>query len=182
MASALGAFGENLGTGYRNATGTHAQLFLLIWPMNLMNSGESEAVTCNAVTLALGRLKNGNKPGDPSKSPRCNARKRDGKPCRAPAMLSRDKSHYTRCRLHGGASTGPRTPEGLLRSQRARWKHGRFSVEYRQRRRETRAFIRWSSAAIRALRREFRAMKRALRRERAEPPEPPIIALSLPKT
>jgi hypothetical protein len=33
--------------------------------------------------------------------------------------------------MHGGASTGPRTPEGLARSRRARWKHGRYSVQAR---------------------------------------------------
>jgi len=31
--------------------------------------------------------------------------------------------------MHGGKSTGPRTPDGLARSRRARWKHGRYSVE-----------------------------------------------------
>ncbi len=30
-----------------------------------------------------------------------------------------------RCRMHGGASTGPRTPEGLARSTTARWRHGK---------------------------------------------------------
>ena len=34
-----------------------------------------------------------------------------------------------RCRMHGGLSTGPRTPEGLERSRRARWVHGRRSRE-----------------------------------------------------
>ena len=34
-----------------------------------------------------------------------------------------------RCRIHGGASTGPRTREGLARSRRARWKHGFYSAE-----------------------------------------------------
>jgi hypothetical protein len=34
-----------------------------------------------------------------------------------------------RCRLHGGKSTGPRTPEGLERSRRANWKHGYYSRE-----------------------------------------------------
>jgi hypothetical protein len=29
--------------------------------------------------------------------------------------------------MHGGLSTGPRTPEGLERSRRARWIHSRFS-------------------------------------------------------
>jgi hypothetical protein len=31
--------------------------------------------------------------------------------------------------MHGGASTGPRTAEGLARSWRARWKHGLYSAE-----------------------------------------------------
>jgi len=32
-----------------------------------------------------------------------------------------------RCRLHGGKSTGPRTPEGLARSRRANWRHGAYT-------------------------------------------------------
>jgi hypothetical protein len=31
--------------------------------------------------------------------------------------------------MHGGMSTGPRTPEGLERSRRANWKHGAYSRE-----------------------------------------------------
>ena len=47
-------------------------------------------------------------------APRCGARsKRTGKPCRAAAMPN------GRCKVHGGKSTGPRTPEGLERSRRA---------------------------------------------------------------
>jgi hypothetical protein len=41
-----------------------------------------------------------------------------------------------RCKVHGGKSTGPRTPEGLERSRKANWKHGRRSraaIEERQR-------------------------------------------------
>jgi hypothetical protein len=34
--------------------------------------------------------------------------------------------------MHGGRSTGPRTPEGLERSRRARWIHGRYSREARE--------------------------------------------------
>jgi hypothetical protein len=34
-----------------------------------------------------------------------------------------------RCRMHGGKSTGPRTPEGLERSRKARWIHGERSRE-----------------------------------------------------
>jgi hypothetical protein len=46
-------------------------------------------------------------------APRCGARsKRTGKPCQGAAMPN------GRCKLHGGKSTGPRTPEGLERSRR----------------------------------------------------------------
>jgi hypothetical protein len=30
--------------------------------------------------------------------------------------------------MHGGKSTGPRTPEGLERSRKANWKHGYYSA------------------------------------------------------
>lgn len=57
---------------------------------------------------------------------RCGARRKsDGQPCQAWAMPN------GRCRLHGGKSTGPRTPEGLEASRRARWKHGQYSAEAR---------------------------------------------------
>jgi hypothetical protein len=34
-----------------------------------------------------------------------------------------------RWRVHGGLSTGPRTPEGLARSRRSNWKHGYYSAK-----------------------------------------------------
>lgn len=74
-----------------------------------------------------GWLKNGNNPGDPSKAPRCLAKTRRGGQCRAPAVRGR-----RRCRLHGGLSTGPKTPEGLSRSKRANYKHGEYSAEASQ--------------------------------------------------
>ena len=40
-----------------------------------------------------------------------------------------------RCRMHGGKSTGPRTPEGRERSRRANLKHGRYTKEAIARRR-----------------------------------------------
>src|SRR6267142_6012851 len=83
-------------------------------------------------------LKNGNPPGDPNLAPRCEAKTRSGKKCRAPAMRN------GRCRMHGGASTGPRTPEGLARSRRANWKHGAYS-------RETRAILQESRRQWRQL-------------------------------
>src|SRR5437660_12579808 len=46
-----------------------------------------------------------------------------------------------RCKVHGGKSTGPRTPEGLERSRRANWKHGHFSREAKAERSRLRAAI-----------------------------------------
>jgi hypothetical protein len=46
-----------------------------------------------------------------------------------------------RCKVHGGKSTGPRTPEGLERSRRANWKHGHFSREAKAERSRVRAAI-----------------------------------------
>jgi len=43
--------------------------------------------------------------------PKCGARTRKGAPCKAPSVAG-----GKRCRIHGGASTGPRTAEGLKRS------------------------------------------------------------------
>lgn len=37
-----------------------------------------------------------------------------------------------RCHKHGGASTGPRTPEGLERLRAAAWRHGGRSAKVRQ--------------------------------------------------
>jgi hypothetical protein len=44
-----------------------------------------------------------------------------------------------RCRLHGGKSTGPRTPEGLERARKAPITHGRETAERRAKRKEARA-------------------------------------------
>ena len=92
-------------------------------------------------TKRLGRLKNGNPPGDFLKAPRCGARTRRQTPCRGPAMRN------GRCRMHGGTSTGPRTKAGLKRSRRARWKHGAYSQKVRAERREARRLLQ----ALRAL-------------------------------
>ena len=77
-------------------------------------------------------MKNNNKPHAPiwetglfhaNKSTRCGAKTRRKTPCLGPAMPN------GRCRLHGGKSTGPQTPEGLEKSKKANWKHGRRSAE-----------------------------------------------------
>ncbi len=92
-----------------------------------MYPDEKLAVSRNS---ANGELRHGNPSGDPSSSPRCGAKTRAGKPCQGPAMWSSATGRYTRCRLHGGKSTGPRTPEGLERSRKARWTHGQYSAEH----------------------------------------------------
>jgi len=53
---------------------------------------------------------------------RCGAKTRRGTPCQNPAIKKR-----SRCKLHGGKSTGPRTAEGKARSIAAHTKHGRRS-------------------------------------------------------
>jgi len=79
-------------------------------------------------------LHNGNLPGDPKNAPRCGAKTRAGTPCQQPAMRGK-----RRCRLHGGKSTGPRTPEGLERARKAPITHGRETAERRASRRAARA-------------------------------------------
>ena len=51
---------------------------------------------------------------------RCEAKTRRGTKCQSAAY-----KHNGRCRLHGGLSTGARTPEGLQRISEANIKHGR---------------------------------------------------------
>lgn len=49
----------------------------------------------------------------------CGAKTRQGTPCRMQPM-----PWSKRCRLHGGLSTGPKTPEGrerIAEAQRRRW-------------------------------------------------------------
>ena len=53
---------------------------------------------------------------------RCGAKTRRGTPCQSPA-----KQPAGRCRLHGGASTGPRTKDGLERLSKSRTTHGKFT-------------------------------------------------------
>ena len=57
------------------------------------------------------------------------ARTRAGGSCQRPAMSN------GRCRMHGGASTGPRTAGGLQRIVKARTVHGAYSAEMRALRR-----------------------------------------------
>ena len=66
---------------------------------------------------AASTLRNGNPRGNPNAAPRCGAKTRANCPCRGPAMKN------GRCRMHGGASTGP-SAEGRARIAAARTTHG----------------------------------------------------------
>ena len=65
----------------------------------------------------------------PSKAdrPRCGARTRSGGACQAPVVwdFGTGAPRHGRCRLHGGLSTGAKTPEGrerIAEAQRRRWR------------------------------------------------------------
>jgi hypothetical protein len=69
-------------------------------------------------------------------APRCGARRRhDGCSCRQPAMAN------GRCRLHGGKSTGPKTPEGAERKRQAVLRHGFYTAEAKAERRLARSAL-----------------------------------------
>jgi hypothetical protein len=88
------------------------------------------------------------------------ARTRGGEPSQASPVRGKN-----RCRMHGGASTGPRTPEGLEASRRARWVHGRRSREAIEARRRAN----WETleqGVARILREERRGERRRAREAR----------------
>lgn len=74
----------------------------------------------------------------------CLAKTRSGKKCQKPPI--RGKS---RCRLHGGLSTGPRTAEGKARIAAAHYKHGRRSKHYVEMRKKIWAELREIEARMR---------------------------------
>ena len=55
---------------------------------------------------------------------RCGAKTRRGTACLRPANKSNGL-----CRLHGGASTGPRTTDGVARISAANLRHGKFTKD-----------------------------------------------------
>ncbi len=57
-----------------------------------------------------------------------------------------------RCRMHGGKSIGPRTPEGLERCRLASFKHGQRSAEAREAAREQREASRLRATLLRLTR------------------------------
>jgi hypothetical protein len=91
----------------------------------------------------LKSLKSVNPLFDFSKAPRCGAKTRRATCCQCPAMPN------GRCRLHGGLSTGPLTPEGIERIRRAVTKHGRYTQAAKEQRRQVRNLLREARAHLR---------------------------------
>ena len=81
---------------------------------------------------------------------RCGAKTRRGTACQRPANQKNG-----RCRLHGGASTGPRTEDGRARISAANLRHGRFTKGKLVKQRA-------SAAKGREIRKELRQMERDL--------------------
>ena len=63
------------------------------------------------------------------------ARTNGHRPCRQPVMAN------GRCRLHGGKCTGPKTKEGKKRVKAASTKHGFYSQEIRDEKKQLRQLI-----------------------------------------
>ena len=68
--------------------------------------------------------------------------------------------------MHGGKSTGPRTPEGIARIRAARTKHGRYSAASIARRRAARQAIREIRTLLRSAATTEDEMLEAMRRLR----------------
>lgn len=60
------------------------------------------------------------------------------KQCKRPALKS---SKTSKCKFHGGASTGPKTQEGKERIRAAHWKHGNETQQAKSRRSKKSALI-----------------------------------------
>ena len=81
---------------------------------------------------------------------RCGAKTLGGTACQRPANRKNG-----RCRLHGGASTGAKTEEGLARIPAANLRHGKFTKDKLEKRKA-------NAAKGREIRNELRQMEREL--------------------
>ena len=81
---------------------------------------------------------------------RCGAKTRKGTECQRPANKKNG-----RCRVHGGASTGPRTKEGRARISDANLHHGRYTKDKLGKQRE-------NAAKGRAIKQELQQIEQML--------------------
>ncbi len=102
----------------------------------------SESTSPETTSPGPGPLRSADPLGNANLAPRCGAKTRAGSPCQAPAMKN------GRCYLHGGKSTGPRTPEGRARMRAAHLKNGLYTRQAIADRRRMMAEIRALRAAL----------------------------------
>jgi hypothetical protein len=102
----------------------------------------------------LGWLRNGGTPGDLRSAKPCGAKTRKGTPCKGPAMAN------GRCRMHGGPSTGAKTPEGKAKCRLSNFKHGHYTNQAIMERRTARLRAREARQETAALLRLVREMFR----------------------
>jgi hypothetical protein len=81
-------------------------------------------------------------------------------------MRNRKTGEYTRCRIHGGASTGARTPEGIERIRQASLKHGNATKAAFAARRARKLSRMLRAIEIAALDRDARELLRAARKDK----------------
>ena len=81
---------------------------------------------------------------------RCGSKTRKGTACQRPANKKNG-----RCRVHGGASTGPRTKEGRARISDANLRHGRYTKDKLGKQRE-------NAAKGRAIKQELQQIEQML--------------------
>lgn len=89
------------------------------------NSGDNFMKTMPVTAKKRGVFRG--KRGDPSRAKRCLALTRRGTLCQRAAETNPQTGLRKRCRLHGGLSTGYRTPEGRDSMIAANTKHGRYT-------------------------------------------------------
>ena len=103
------------------------------------------------VTKSISELGKATRFGADWQGERCGAKTRRGTECQRPAY-----KHNGRCGLHGGKSTGARTPEGLKRISETNLKHGRYTKDKLERQRR-------AAEVGRRLRAELRIIEQRLR-------------------
>ena len=84
---------------------------------------------------------------------RCFAKTRRGSKCQRPA-----NKRNGRCRLHGGASTGPRSEEGRKLISQANLRHGKYTKNKLEKQRE-------NAAKGRVIRKELHQIEKGLVKE-----------------
>lgn len=113
-------FSEKLFTRDRNSVQTcpFLQFLTTAYNTNCVECGEDTCTRMHAVGLDI----HGN-PLSVGKRPACGAKTRNGGACAIPVVPGK-----SRCRAHGGLSTGPKTEAGRERiraAQQRRWKDAR---------------------------------------------------------